>query len=224
MKHQSLDILLTIGATIESIDSVRYLSNWSSGKLGCCIASAAAMNGHNVTVLHGKQSLIPAAHPRINSIPYTSSEELSNICDEQWESKDLLIMAAAVSDFIPKNKLKNAKISRSSINQKIELSPTDDIILKLAKRKRNNQTVIGFSLAEEKKLFDISRKKLKDKDIDAIIANPLQTMNSKNINGILFTRSSTVLPPRESMSKSDFTKWLISLLPEIHITAQHKSY
>ena len=214
MKHSSIQILLTIGATIEPIDPVRYLSNWSSGTLGCAIALAAASAGHRVTVLHGKQSLIPQKHPRITAVPFDSTRDLAAKCKEFWPSQDLLIMAAAVADFTPAGGAQNEKIRRGD-SHRLDLVSTDDVVADLTRSKRDEQRLMAFSLASKSQLIEIAQEKLNRKSVDAIVANPLSTMNSKEIEGVILTRDGKSLKPDTCVTKPAFAKWLVSVLPEL---------
>ena len=214
MNQTSLHILLTMGATIEPIDPVRYLSNWSSGTLGCAVALAAATAGHKVTVLYGSQTKAPQKHPRITTVSFDSTRDLRAKCEEYWPSQDVLIMAAAVSDFTPVRGAQTKKIRRSEA-QSLELVSTDDVVAELAKSKRESQKVIAFSLAPETELMDIATDKLNRKSVDAIVANPLKTMNSSDIEFVILTRNGQSLKPEKSISKAAFARWLVSKLPEL---------
>lgn len=214
MNQSSLHILLTMGATIEPIDPVRYLSNWSSGTLGCAVALAAATAGHKVTVLYGSQAKAPQKHPRITAVSFDSTRDLRAKCEEYWPSQDVLIMAAAVSDFTPVRGAQTKKIRRSE-GQSLELVSTDDIVAELAKSKRESQKVIAFSLASETQLMDIATDKLNQKSVDAIVANPLKTMNSSEIEFVILTRNGQSLKPEKSISKAAFARWLVLKLPEL---------
>ena len=204
-----------MGATIEPIDPVRYLSNWSSGTLGCAIALAAASVGHKVTVLHGKQSLKPQKHPRITTTSFDSTRDLAAKCGEYWPSQDVLIMAAAVSDYTLVGGTRDKKIRRTE-GQTLELVSTDDIVAHLAKSKRESQRVIAFSLASHGELLNIAEEKLNRKSVDAIIANPLKTMNSSDIEGVMLTSAGKKLGPEQSVSKTAFAQWLVYILPELY--------
>ncbi len=214
MNQTSLHILLTMGATIEPIDPVRYLSNWSSGTLGCAVALAAATAGHKVTVLHGALTKTPQKHPRITALSFDSTRDLTAKCKEYWSSQDVLIMAAAVSDFTPVGGAQSKKIRRSE-GQKLKLASTDDVVAELAKSKRESQRVIAFSLSPHAELMDIAKSKLRRKSVDAIVANPLKTMKSSDIECFMLTKNGQTLKPRESISKAAFAKWLVAKLPEL---------
>ena len=204
-----------MGATIETIDPVRYLSNWSSGTLGCAIALAVASAGHRVTVLHGIQSQKPQKHPRITTVPFDSTRDLAAKCKEYWPSQDLLIMAAAVADFTPVGGAQSEKIRRTD-GQLLELVSTDDVVADLAQSKRESQRIIAFSLTSKSELLEIAKEKLKRKSVDAIVANPLKTMNSREIEGIMLTKEGKILNSESCVSKASFAKWLVSKLPELY--------
>jgi phosphopantothenoylcysteine decarboxylase/phosphopantothenate--cysteine ligase len=207
-------ILVTTGATQESIDDVRYLGNRSSGKLGCLIALSAAIKGYEVSLLHGIQSISPSLHPRIHSTPFTSTRDLRAKLDEHWPSHEILIMAAAVSDYTPRGGQLHGKIKRGD-ELNIPLSPTKDIVASLAQHKREDQRIIAFALEEPEKLDVAAREKLQRKHVDAIVANPLETMNSSNIQWTIYLKDGRTLSQPGICTKAAFARWLTDNLDAI---------
>ena len=124
-------------------------------------------------------------------------------------------MAAAVSDYTLVGGTRDEKIRRTE-GQTLELVSTDDIVAHLAKSKRESQRVIAFSLASHVELLNIAEEKLNRKSVDAIIANPLKTMNSSDIEGVMLTSAGKKLSPEQSVSKAAFAQWLVSILPELY--------
>jgi len=159
-------VLVTSGATREFIDPLRFISNPSSGKMGYSIARAAWLRGADVTLI--------SAHTEITS-PYGIKTIRVNNADEMYKQvmsnlkeKDIVIKAAAVSDYKPKKKSSN-KIKKSDSNITLELSRTKDI-LKAIGQNKNGTYVVGFA-AETENLVENSKKKLKNKKADLIVAN-----------------------------------------------------
>ena len=207
-------ILITTGATNEPIDSVRYVGNKSSGKLGVLLGLAGATNRYDVTLLLGPNCVTPTSHPRLSTIPFSSARDLSAKLKELWPSHQILIMAAAVADFTPKGGQVGRKIRRSE-SLTVAWSPTEDIVAGLASNARADQSVIGFALVASGKLEEVALEKMQRKNIDAIVANPLDTMESNTITAQIYCKDGRKLLPPNNLSKSHFATWLIEHLDEI---------
>ena len=162
-------ILVTAGPTYEAIDPVRYISNYSSGKMGYEIARKGADLGAEVYLVSGPSNQ-KISHRSINLIDVVSSEEMHEKVIKYFEQVDVVIMAAAVADFKPKD-FSNKKIKKDNIKPNIELEKTKDILLELGKLKKN-QFLVGFALENENEINN-SLKKLKEKNLDLIILNSL---------------------------------------------------
>ena len=210
MNNPYHNILITSGATIEPIDDVRYIANHSSGKLGAHLALEACKQGHGVTLLHGTHAKQPPFHPRLTLIPYKSTRDLEAKIQEFWVSSSILIMAAAVADFTPQSGKVSGKLKKEE-NTSINLCSTKDLVASVAKNKRNHQRILAFALETKEKLEDSAKEKLNRKSVDAIVANPLQTMNSHEIEAIIYTASGEEYQPGV-LSKLLFAKWLIKHL------------
>lgn len=207
-------LLVTTGATLEPIDEVRHLSNKSSGRLGCLIALKGAIQHYAVTLLHAHGCIAPTKHPRLRSIAFTSTRDLSAKLQEHWPSHDVLIMAAAVADFTQKGGQSKGKIRRTE-STAIALTPTEDLVAAIASDSRSDQRIIAFALEEADELDIAAREKLQRKDVDAIIANPLETMESSQITATVYCSDGRTLEPPNDMHKADFATWLIQSLEEI---------
>jgi phosphopantothenoylcysteine decarboxylase/phosphopantothenate--cysteine ligase len=207
-------LLISAGATKEAIDSVRYIGNKSSGQLGVLLGLAGAVHSYDVTLLLGTNSTTPPSHPRLKTIWFSSARDLDAKLKELWPSHNILIMAAAVADFTPRGGQSKSKIRRGSTDT-IELSPTDDIVANLAKNAREDQRVICFALEEPSKLEVIALEKMKRKEVDAIVANPLETMESKNISAQVMRKDGKLISPPQDIQKSQFAQWLIEHLDDI---------
>lgn len=161
-------ILITAGPTRELIDPVRYISNYSSGKMGYALAEAARDLGAEVTLVSGPTSL--DAPLGVEFIGITSTDELFKEVSAQYKKHDCLIMAAAPADFKPEQQI-NRKIKKSEKLSSIELHPTVDILSELSKkRKGKNPLLVGFALETENGLQN-ARRKLKEKQLDMIVLN-----------------------------------------------------
>ena len=172
---QNKNILVTAGPTYESIDPVRFIGNYSSGKMGFSIADSAANLGANVTLISGptKQKL---KNSNINLINVVSAEEMFERCTENFKQNEIIIMSAAVSDYKPKYILKN-KIKKKSQNLNLELVKTKDILHTLSKNKTPEQLLVGFAL-ETTNEIENATKKLFQKKIDLIVLNSLNDEGS----------------------------------------------
>ena len=172
---QNKNILVTAGPTYESIDPVRFIGNYSSGKMGFSIADSAANLGANVTLISGptKQKL---KNSNINLINVVSAEEMFERCTENFKKNEIIIMSAAVSDYTPKYISKN-KIKKKSQNLNLELIKTKDILHTLSKNKTPEQLLVGFAL-ETTNEIENAKKKLFQKKIDFIVLNSLNDEGS----------------------------------------------
>lgn len=210
-----LRLLITAGPTQEPIDAVRYLSNRSSGRLGLALAEEAALRGHEVTLLLGPTSLSPQSPTRFHIIGFRTTQELGDLLGKHWAEHDVLIMAAAVADFRPINIESERKIKRAEGRFTLELQPTPDLLLSLAESTRDDQTVIGFALEPADGLIEAARGKLIQKKLDAIVANPLETMDSDSISASLLLKDSSHLKADSNLSKAQFASWLLDQLQAI---------
>ena len=160
-------ILVTAGPTREKIDAVRFISNYSSGKMGYALAEEAIKMGAEVTLITGPVSTnLPASAKVIN---IESTEDLHKAVEKEFSKHDCLIMAAAPADFQPGNST-NQKIKRSDSKFTLSLKPTVDILQSLNDGKRKGKVVVGFALETDQAIPN-ALKKLKDKNLDAIILN-----------------------------------------------------
>lgn len=164
------NVLVTAGATRESIDPVRYITNYSSGKMGYEIAKAAKSRGANVTLISGKTNL---QKPQlVNVVDVCSASDMFCAVKEHFENADIIIKAAAVSDFTPIEVCDN-KIKKEDAKMCINLKKTQDILAYLGENKKTNQILCGFSM-ETIDLIENSKKKLVNKNLDIIVANNLK--------------------------------------------------
>lgn len=163
-------ILVTAGATRESIDPVRFITNHSSGKMGFAVAKAAMLRGAEVTVVAAHTDVEPPMF--VNVVKAESAEDMFNSVTNLAPDQDIIIKAAAVSDYTPVTAA-DSKLKKSDSDMKIELKRTKDILKYLGEHKPNGQILCGFSM-ETDNVIENSRKKLDSKNCDMICANSLK--------------------------------------------------
>jgi phosphopantothenoylcysteine decarboxylase/phosphopantothenate--cysteine ligase len=166
-----LRVLVTAGGTREPIDSVRYVGNRSSGRMGMALAQEAARRGAEVTVVRANVSLpVPAG---IRALEVESAAELEAALRAEFPAADVLVMAAAPADFRPASPAadKIAKAGREGLV--LELEPTTDILAALAGERRADQTLVGFAAEHGEGAAERGRAKLARKGLDAIVVNDI---------------------------------------------------
>jgi phosphopantothenoylcysteine decarboxylase/phosphopantothenate--cysteine ligase len=163
-------VLVTAGGTREPIDSVRYIGNRSSGRMGFALAERAARRGAEVTVVAANVAL--PAPPGVNVVPVGTAAELKAACDERFDATDVLLMAAAVADFRPRDPSTH-KLKKNAGAPRLELEPTDDVLSALSERRRPGQVLVGFAAEHGDGAIDYARGKLQRKRLDAIVVNDI---------------------------------------------------
>lgn len=163
-------ILVTAGATREPIDPVRFITNHSSGKMGCAIAKAAMLRGAEVTLVHGHMESEPPMFVRC--IPVGTAQEMFDTVRAEADRQDIIIKAAAVADYTP-DTVAPEKIKKSGEGLTVSLKRTQDILAYLGEHKRPGQILCGFAM-ETEDLLENARKKLETKHCDMICANSLR--------------------------------------------------
>lgn len=163
-------VLITAGPTYEALDPVRFIGNFSSGKMGFALAEAAALRGAQVHLISGPTPL-DAQHPNINIHRVQSAEQMYTVVHQYYADVDYAIAAAAVADFKPSDK-KDQKIKKNQGGlDQISLIPTPDILASMGERKKQ-QMLIGFALETADEIHQASLK-LHTKNLDAIVLNSL---------------------------------------------------
>lgn len=160
-------LLVTAGPTIEKIDPVRYISNFSSGKMGYAIASAGLEMKLEVTLISGPVA-IPAPQG-VTLVRVESASDMAEAAKKAFPDADITIMAAAVADYRPVT-IADQKIKKDTGKLVIELEKTEDILASLGCMKRPGQLLVGFA-AETEKLIENAQSKLVRKNLDWIAAN-----------------------------------------------------
>ena len=211
--------LVSAGPTVEDLDAARQLTNRSSGRMGVLIAQAAKLRGAEVDLVHGPISLQKELLEGLNTFPVRSSNEMSEKIDHLQPSAQVIVMAAAVSDF-KKNSPSNKKISKevflNSMFNDIEMTP--DLLKNQTRRKLENQIFLGFAAetGSDQEIKEKGEKKRISKGCDLLMANPIdrdgQGFNTNLNSGFLLG------PEKMAKNLSLSTKLSIShqLLDEIH--------
>ena len=195
-------ILITAGPTYEAIDPVRFIGNHSTGKMGFDIAISAAKYGASVIVVSGPTSC-KVSNPLIQVIAVISADDMYNVCHQLYDDVDVMIAAAAVADYKPKNVFKQ-KIKKKLDVFQIELVKTKDILASLGSIKRN-QFLIGFALETENEIEN-AKIKIQKKNLDLIVLNSLQDEGAgfgKTTNKVTFIDSDFSIEAMELKSKED---------------------
>ena len=223
-------IVITAGPTWERIDAVRYIGNRSSGKLGLALAQHAAEANHKVTLLlgpHVPEPVWPRGYGDQSVARFESTLDLERLLERQFDDHDVLVMAAAVADFRPIQSIVG-KWPRQDPNDvdgdsdsakqwMLSLIPTPDLVARLARHKHKHQKIIAFALESAESLRERAKQKLVLKAVDAIVANPLDTMGGNHIEPLwLPAHGPSEVPGR--MTKFDFAKWLLSRIEKMQFT------
>jgi phosphopantothenoylcysteine synthetase/decarboxylase len=168
MNEKNIRCLISAGPTREYFDPIRYLSNCSSGKMGYALAEAAFARGWQVDLVSGPVFLQKPDGVALHRV--VTGDEMFGQINRLFDHCDILIMAAAVMDYIPENYSKG-KLKKSSDGQCITLKPAVDILKTVSARKKD-QMIVGFA-AESENVIQYARDKLKKKNCDYIVANPI---------------------------------------------------
>lgn len=207
-------MLVTAGPTRESIDPVRFVSNRSSGKMGYAVAEAALAAGHEVRLVSGPVAL--EAPAGANVIGATTAEDMLAAVENNMDWCDLLVMAAAVADWRPKQAA-TRKLKKADGPPQIEWEATPDILRTIGPRKKKAQVFCGFA-AETDDLAREAKRKMREKNLDAIAANDVSKSgvgfesDHNEIRVFLANGSDRALP---KTTKRKCAEWLVKLLETI---------
>lgn len=193
-------ILITAGPTYEAIDPVRFIGNHSSGKMGYDIAQCAANLGASVILVSGTTHCT-LDNNLVKIIKVVSAQEMFDACHLYFDDVDVVIAAAAVADYKPKN-VASQKIKKEAIHFTIELEKTKDILSSLGQLKKK-QFLIGFALETENEIEN-AKLKIQKKNLDLIILNSLRDEGAgfgKSTNKITFINNKFEVEPMELKSK-----------------------
>lgn len=170
-RYAGKKVLVTAGPTYEKIDPVRFIGNYSSGKMGFAIAGRDGCPGAEVTLIAGPVNL-KLSNKRIRRIDVESASEMYRAAIEVFPESDIAVLSAAVADFTPMERAV-VKLKRGEDDLKLELAPTRDIAAELGRKKRAGQWLIGFAL-ETNDEENNAVSKMKRKNLDLIVLNSLR--------------------------------------------------
>lgn len=209
-------VLITAGPTRERIDPVRYISNFSTGRMGVALAEEAARRGADVKLVLGPTEVRPSKDSGVLTVDVESAREMLDACLEAFPTADIAIMAAAVADYTVANPAAR-KIKREHTEvPTLELVKNPDIAATLGARKRQDQLLVGFAL-ETDHAIENGREKLRRKNLDMVVVNSLEDAGAgfgtdTNRITIVFTDGSTRSFPLKS--KADVAADILDSLPE----------
>lgn len=207
----AMRVIVTAGPTREYIDTVRFITNASSGQMGCAVAAAAAAAGHEVTLLlgTGASAAVPTAFGgkaiAMQVVRFNSVGDLKSELDSRFDGCDGLIMAAAVGDFRLDKPLP-AKLHRRGGPITIRLFPTEDILAGLGQRKRADQRIVAFAVedAPPGEIEAKARSEMVDKNADYVVVNTPAAMAANHSHACILSHSAIVLPwsdrPKEALA------------------------
>ncbi len=178
--------------------------------MGLAVAEAAAGAGHEVTLLLGPVLLGPGLDERVRVVRFNTTAELAGLLGEHWPGHDVLVMAAAVADY----RLAQADAGQASGKRErcggltLRLEPTPDLVAAAASGKRADQRVVAFALEEQDQLEERAVLKMRSKRVDAVVANPLTTMDAERVDAV-WLRADGLREQPGGMGKAGFAAWLI---------------
>ncbi len=211
---EGVRVVVTAGRTEEPLDPVRFLTNRSSGKMGCAVARRAAERGAQVTLVAGPMSVQP---PRgVTHVPVRTALEMHDAVLALFPDNDVVIKAAAVADFRPVG-MKEQKIKKNEAQPVIELVENPDILRALGERKRNEQILVGFA-AETHDVLANGRKKLKSKNLDMLVLNDVSKPGAGfdyDTNIVRFLHRSGLEEQMDIMSKNDVADLILDRVGQL---------
>jgi phosphopantothenoylcysteine decarboxylase/phosphopantothenate--cysteine ligase len=218
-----LRVLVTAGGTREPIDSVRFVGNRSSGRMGVAVAAEAARRGAEVTVIAANVGLEPP--DGVRWIPVGSAAELEDAAHAEFASCDVLVMAAAVSDFRPVAPL-DQKIKKDERDGLVvELEATADVLSSLAAVRKPSQTLIGFAAEHGGDPGAHGRIKLERKRVDAVVVNDISDtaigFESEQNEVTIVTATGATAVPRAS--KAEVAAAIVDAVEEIRTRAEARA-
>jgi phosphopantothenoylcysteine decarboxylase / phosphopantothenate---cysteine ligase len=207
-------VLVTAGPTYEAIDPVRFIGNYSSGKMGYALAEELARHGASVTLVSGPVSM-QAKSKNIQVVPVTTAEEMYQACMQHLDY-DIAVMAAAVADFTPQQAA-SQKIKKGAEDLTLVLKRTQDILATLGAQKKRDQLLAGFALETENEVANAT-KKLEQKGADLIILNSLNDTGAgfgKDTNKITIVTRHGVLKKFDVKQKTEVARDIVATLLEL---------
>ena len=213
---KGIKALVTAGPTYEKIDPVRFIGNFSSGKMGIAIAEELARRGAQVTLVLGP-SHEPVSDTRINVIHVESAEQMYYACINEFPKANITVMAAAVADYKPIQMADN-KIKKSEGTWELALTKTEDILFNLGKIKQPWQTLAGFALETNNELEN-AQKKMQNKNADMIVLNSLQDVGAgfgHATNKVTILTNNNSISSLPLLSKKEVAEEIVNQIIGIH--------
>ncbi|MEM8778770.1 MAG: bifunctional phosphopantothenoylcysteine decarboxylase/phosphopantothenate--cysteine ligase CoaBC [Cyanobacteria bacterium P01_G01_bin.49] len=213
---QGKRVLISGGGTREYLDPVRFLGNPSTGKMGLALAQAASDRGAIVTLIHGPiaSELLPTS-PHYKLISVVSATEMEKAIIAHFSEADIILMSAAVADVKP-SQYTDKKLPKKALPKSLELIPVSDIIAQLGQRKKTHQCLIGFA-AQTGDIVTPAVDKLKRKNLDIIVANPLDISRAgfgSDTNQAILINSQGQQHKIDSCSKLELAHQLLDFIPK----------
>jgi len=215
-------LLITAGPTQEYLDPVRFLSNSSSGKMGYELTEEALSRGAKVILVSGPTQILPPLKAELKKVK--TAEEMEKEVQKNFPDVDIVIMAAAVSDF-RFSKVSPQKIKKQELAKKVELVKTPDILVEL-KQKKGNKIIVGFA-AETENLVDNALKKMKEKELDLIVANDISKEGvgfESDYNQVSIFGQKGKICQTEKMSKREISEIIFDKIEDIIGEKSRKSH
>lgn len=207
--------LVTAGPTHENLDPVRFIGNYSSGKMGFAIAEVLAEQGAEVTLIAGPTHLT-TRNPDIKRINIVSAEDMFTTCIDQAPGQDIVVMAAAVADYRPEH-IAQQKIKKKDMLFVLRLTKTTDILKQLGANKPKDQVLVGFALETENELKN-AKEKLKSKNLDFIVLNSMNDIGggfSSDENKITIIDKKNKAAAFPLKSKEEVAKDIVAKIVEL---------
>ncbi|MGV3458936.1 MAG: bifunctional phosphopantothenoylcysteine decarboxylase/phosphopantothenate--cysteine ligase CoaBC [Flavobacterium sp.] len=208
-------MLITAGPTYEAIDPVRFIGNYSSGKMGYDIALAAADAGAEVILVSGPTHLM-LSHPQIEIVRVQSAAQMYDACHKHFADIDVAIAAAAVADYRPKD-VAPQKIKKAEATLTIELEKTKDVLASLGEVKKS-QYLVGFALETENEIEN-AKAKITKKNLDLIVLNSLNDEGAgfgKDTNKVTFIDRNFTIEPHDTKSKEEVAADIINKIKKVY--------
>ena len=213
--YRGKKVLLTAGPTVEPIAPVRYLSNHSSGLMGCCLSDELSLRGAEVYLVTGPAKVRPRFEP-YRLIPVQTAAEMYDAAISLWPDMDIAVLSAAVADYTPAE-VSEQKIKKDSGQLSLELKKTQDILAQLGKDKRQGQLLVGFALETENEVAN-AKSKLERKNADMIVLNSLRNPGAGfavGTNQVTFIDRQGRIKAQELKSKEEVASDILDYLPSL---------
>ncbi|WP_150464329.1 bifunctional phosphopantothenoylcysteine decarboxylase/phosphopantothenate--cysteine ligase CoaBC [Francisella sp. XLW-1] len=205
-------VVITVGATVEDIDGVRYLSNYSSGKMGFALVRELLARGANVVILKAKTTIsFDIKHSNLEIIDTKSADEMNQAMLEKAKDSDIFIGCAAVADYKIKNKFTN-KIKKTDETLTLEFIKNPDVLAN-CKKSYPNIFAIGFA-AESENIVEYARSKLVKKNLNMIVANSTEVFGNDNSSVTILSENN--LKEYNNISKSQVAKLILDYAKSIY--------